>query len=108
VFCNGVHHDAECQDVTAHDEDGEQQPADAKELTPKCTHQDLSSISEVLDVRIAVMELGNDQTGIGGLQTQADNQDDSSVDGRLACTLADSFASRDLRRKAQLGESCWQ
>lgn len=81
---NRVHHDAECQDMAAHDEDGEQQLANAKKLTPKCPHQDLSSIGKVLDMRIAVMELRNDQPGIGGKQTQADNQDDGSVGGRLA------------------------
>lgn len=79
VLCNGVHHDAECQDVATHDEDGEQKLANAKELTTECTHQDLASIGEVLDVRIAVVELRNDQPGIGGKQAQADNQDDGPV-----------------------------
>lgn len=68
--------------MAAHDEYGEEQLADAKELTPECPHQDLSSIGKVLDVRIAVMELRNDQPGIGGKQTKADNEDDGSVDGR--------------------------
>jgi hypothetical protein len=82
VLGNRVHHDAECQDVAAHDEDREQQLANAKELTPECPHQDLSSIGKVLDVRIAVMELRNDEPGIGGKQTKADNEDDGSVGGR--------------------------
>lgn len=88
MFSNGVHHDAECQDVATHDEDGEQQLANAKQLTPECPHQDLASIGKVLDVRIAVVELRNDQPGIGGKQAQADNQDDGPAGWRLTCILA--------------------
>jgi hypothetical protein len=79
MLSNGVHHDTECQDVTTHDEDGEQQLAGAEELTSKCTQQNLTSVGKVLNVRILLMELRNNIASIGSKETQADNQDNSPI-----------------------------
>lgn len=63
---DGVHHDAEGQDVTAHDEDAEQELTGSKELTAKPAKQDLTGISQVLDVRVTLTHKANVVSGISG------------------------------------------
>jgi hypothetical protein len=73
MLSNGVHHDAECQDVASHDEDGEQQLADAKQLASECPKENITSVGEVLYMRVALVELPNNIAGIGCEKTQADD-----------------------------------
>jgi hypothetical protein len=91
VLSNGVHHDAECQDVASHDEDGEEQLANAKQLASDCPKENITSVGEVLDMGVALMKLPDHIAGIGREKTQADDQDEStmirsiSLDERVAC-----------------------
>lgn len=71
-----VHHDAESQNVATHNEDGKQQLSNTEELTPKRSHQNLTSIRQVLNVRVALVELSNNVTGVCGEKTEADDQHD--------------------------------
>lgn len=66
---DGVHHDTECQDVRSHDENGKQQLANPKQFTAKGAQQHFAGISEILDMRIALMELSNDVSGICSKET---------------------------------------
>jgi hypothetical protein len=89
VLGNGVHHDAECQDVASHDEDGEEQLANAKELASKGPKENISSVGKVLNMGVSLMKLPDDIAGIGCQKTQADDQDQSTIrsinlDDRLA------------------------
>ena len=83
MLSNGVHHDAERQDMAAHDEDGEEQLANSEQLTAERAQQDFSCIGKVLDVRVALVELRDDIAGVCGQETQADDKDQSTVDCQL-------------------------
>lgn len=63
---DGVHHDTEGQDVTAHDEDAEQELTGSEELTAETTKQDLTGISQVLDVRVTLTHKANVISSISG------------------------------------------
>lgn len=76
---DGIHHDAKGQDVTTHNEDGEQQLANSKELPPEGTEQNLACIAQVLNMRIARVELANNQSSICGEKAEADDQDESTA-----------------------------
>lgn len=78
MLSNSVHHDAEGQDVAAHDEDGEEELANAEELPSECTEQDITSVGQILDVGIALMELSNNIACVGSKETQSNNQDKSA------------------------------
>lgn len=53
VLSDSVHHNAEGENVAAHDKDAEQELAEAKEFTTKAAEQDLAGICQVLDVGVA-------------------------------------------------------
>lgn len=77
MFCNGVHHDTESQDVRTHNENREEQLAEAEQLTSKSTEQDLTSVGQVLDVGVSGAELMNCVSGVGCEKAQSDDEDDS-------------------------------
>jgi hypothetical protein len=78
MLSNSVHHDAEGQDVTSHDEDREEELANAEELPSECTEQDITSVSQILDVGIALVELSNNIACVSSEETQSNNQDKSA------------------------------
>jgi hypothetical protein len=77
VFGNGVHHDTEGQDVRTHNENREEQLAEAEQLASKSTEQDLASVGQVLDVGVSGAELVDGVSSIGSENSQSDNEDDS-------------------------------
>lgn len=77
MFCNGVHHDTESQDVRTHNENREEQLAEAEQLTSKSTEQDLASVGQVLDVGVSGAELVDCVSGVGSENSQSDNEDKS-------------------------------
>ena len=77
MFCNGVHHDTESQDVRTHDENREEQLAEAEQLTSKRSEQDLASVGQVLDVGVSDTELEDGVSGVGSEKAQSDNENES-------------------------------
>lgn len=77
VFGNGVHHDTESQDVRTHNENREEQLAEAEQLASKSTEQDLASVGQVLDVGVSGAELVDRVSSIGSENSQSDNEDES-------------------------------
>ena len=77
VVGDGVHHDAECEDVAAHDEDAEKELANTEELAAELAQQNLASITEVLDVRVPFTEKADVVSGVCSEKTQANNQDNT-------------------------------
>jgi hypothetical protein len=74
VLSHRVHHDAESQDVTAHDEDGEQKLANTEKLAAEYAEQNLTRIGKVLDMRVALVELSDDISCISSQNTKTDDK----------------------------------
>ena len=75
--------------MTSHDEDREEQLSDSEDLPSNRTEQHLTGISEVLNVRVALVELSDDISGVGSEETKTDDEDESWC-------------------QTQLGQSSWQ
>lgn len=88
-----VHHDTEGQDVTAHDEDAEQELAQAKELAAEAAQQNLAGVRQVLDVRVTLTHETDVVPGVSSEEAKADNQDDTAV---KAIVLVDLFRTSAL------------
>ena len=73
-----VHHDAEGEDVAAHDEDAEQELTGAEELTTEGTQKNLSGVTQVLDVRVTLTHETNVVSSVGGEETKTNNQNDTT------------------------------
>ena len=79
VVGNGVHHDAEGQDVATHDENAEQELASAEEFTANRAKQNLTSVRQVLNVRVPFTHQSNVVSGICCQKTQANNQNNTTT-----------------------------
>ena len=77
VVGDGVHHDAEGQDVTAHDEDTEQELTSTEQLTAEGSQQDLTGVTQVLDVGVTFTHQTDVVSGIGREETETDDQNDT-------------------------------
>lgn len=83
MLSNGVHHDTESQDVRTHNENREEQLAEAEQLTSKRTEQDLASVGQVLDVGVSGAELVDRVSSVGSENAQSDDEDKSWGEAQL-------------------------
>lgn len=74
VVGDGVHHGGEGDDMATHDEDGEKNLAQTKQFTTKRTQQDLSGISQVVDVGVSLAKLADSVSGVQRDKTKADDE----------------------------------
>lgn len=81
---DGVHHDPEGQEMAAHDEDAEEELAQAEKFTAERAHQDFSRIGQVLNVGIAFSEQSNVVTGVGRQDSETNDEDDGPERRELA------------------------
>jgi hypothetical protein len=63
--------------VAAHNEDTEQELTSTEELAAEATQQNLTGVSQVLNVGVAFTHETNVVSGVGSKETEADNQDDT-------------------------------
>ena len=61
---DGVHHGGEGDDMATHYEDGEENLAQTKQFATKRTQQDLSGISQVVDVGVSLTKLPDGVSGV--------------------------------------------
>lgn len=81
MFRNRVHGNREGQQMARHDEDDKQQLADTEDLATNRPKEDLTGISQILDMWIAPSELADDVTGVGGQKTEANDENNSATLG---------------------------
>lgn len=74
MFCERIHHDGECQDMAAHDEDQEEHLSRTKHLAAYGTSHHFSCISHVVDVRIFQFELSDYVARVCCQDTQASDE----------------------------------
>ena len=72
-----VQHHAEGEDVAAHNEDTEQELTSTEEFAAETTQQNLTGVSQVLNVGVTLTHETNVVSGVGSKETKADNQDDT-------------------------------
>lgn len=77
MLSDSVHHDTESKNMACHDENREQNLAETEELASKGTHQNFTSICQILNVRISMMKLADNVAGICGEDAQPNNENNS-------------------------------
>lgn len=99
MLSDSVHHDTESENVTSHDENREQDLAESEELASKGTHQNFTSICQVLNVRISLMKLADNVASVRGEDTQPNNENNSPESYQFTCisrmTVATKLTGRD-------------
>ena len=78
VLRDGIHHDAEGQDVRTHEEDDEEHLRDAKDFASDWTKQDLTGICHIVDLWMRQFELANDIARVCCQNTKAEDEDDAA------------------------------
>lgn len=105
MFGDGVHHDGEGDDVTAHNEDREQDLTETEQFATKPAHEDFAGIGQVMDEGVTRTELTDDVSGVESEETEADDEDD-----RAAAVRRAFIAEKDcgLRDNSQGVQRCWK
>lgn len=75
---DGVHHDAEGQDVTAHDEDAEDELAATEKFAAEAAQQNLTGVAQVLDMGVALTHQPDVVSSVGCQDTEANDQNDTT------------------------------
>ena len=80
-----VHHDTKSENVASHNENRKQNLSETEQLASKGTHQNFTSICQILNVGIGLMELADNIAGIRGENTQPNNENDGTREGQFTC-----------------------
>jgi hypothetical protein len=79
VHTDCVHSHGKGEDMTAHDEEDQEDQPSPEKLTAERAHEDLARICEALDMRVSPLELADDIATVGRQETENDQENNSSL-----------------------------
>lgn len=92
---DGIHGHDESQDMAGHNEDKEDNLCRAEDFTTPWPQKHLTSVAHVMNMRVSLSELSNDDTSVGCEEPQADEDDDgTSLRRESAISLPDQICWR--------------
>ncbi len=74
---DGVHHDAEGEDVGTHDEDDEEELAEAEDLAAQAAKEDCPGVGHGVDMWVAQFELADYVASVGGEGAEGEEEDEA-------------------------------
>ncbi|KAI4184040.1 MAG: hypothetical protein LQ346_006185 [Caloplaca aetnensis] len=106
VFGDCVHHDAEGEDVGAHDKDDEEHLGDAEDLAPDRTKQDHARVGHIVDLRVGELELADDIASVCRQDTETQDEDDAAG----SCQFRNTSEEKPdgLRNEADFCQHGWE
>lgn len=80
---DGIHHDAEGEDMRAHDEDDEDELPRAEDFAADPSKEDIAGIAHGVDLWVEEFELTDHVAGVGGegAETDEENQTGDQTEG---------------------------